>query len=120
MRSGSLDKMTNNELVREFARTAYGLGDAVNNWRNGVAETRRLFTIRNILRARGRDARSQLMPLLEDADRFVRYYAAGELLALAPERSRRIIEENAKMGDAIAGDAGMLLDGLEDGSYAPV
>jgi len=50
----------------------------------------------------------------------VRYYAAGELLALAPEECRQIIEENATMGDAIAGDAGMLLDGLEDGSYTPI
>jgi len=112
--------MTNDELVREFSRTAHNLGEAVNNWSSGVGETRRLFAIRNVLRARGRDARSQLMPLLRDADRFVRYYAAGELLALVPDQSRQIIEENAKMGDAIAGDAGMLLDGLEDGSYTPI
>jgi hypothetical protein len=77
------------------------------------------LSIGDIFRARGDNARLQLVSLLSDQDRFIRYYAAGELLALAPERSRQIIEENANMGDAIAGDAGMLLDDLDDGSYTP-
>jgi hypothetical protein len=60
-----------------------------------------------------------LKPLLDEGDRFVCYYAARQLLALVPDRSLKIIEENSRRGDAIAGDAGMLLYALETGIYKP-
>jgi hypothetical protein len=61
-----------------------------------------------------------LLPLLDDRNRFVRYYAAQYLLGLAPERARAVIEWNQKYGfDAIAGDAGMLLRRLDSGQYKP-
>jgi len=71
------------------------------------------------MRRRGYQFRIKLAPLLEDKDRFVQYYAARQLLAIMPERSRRIIEENAKQGDALAGHAGMLLHTIDSGIYRP-
>lgn len=73
-----------------------------------------------MLRARGLQARNALLPLLDDKDRFVRYYAAQHALALAPSRARSVIEWNHKNWfDAIAGDAGMLLVALDNGEYQP-
>src|SRR5580704_15525501 len=108
-----LEKLDDEGLVQAFADTAKRLGEAVINWESGIRETRQLFAIRNVLRARGRNSRLRLAPLLDDKNRFVRYYTARQLLGLVPERSRQIIEENAKQGDAIAGDAGMLIDALD-------
>lgn len=73
-----------------------------------------------ILRARGFTARLKLVRLLDDDDRFVRYYAAAKLLGIMPGRARSIIEWNAKYGfDAIAGDARGLLRAFDTGEYKP-
>jgi hypothetical protein len=56
---------------------------------------------------------------LESKNRYIQYYAALELEGLVPERCRRIIGENAKQGDAIAGDAGMHLYFVDSGVYKP-
>jgi hypothetical protein len=72
------------------------------------------------LRARGKSARVQLEPLLDDPDRFVRYYAAIYLLGLMPDRARAVLEWNAKYGaDTLAADARGFLNALDDGSYQP-
>jgi hypothetical protein len=58
--------------------------------------------------------------LLDEKDRFVRYYAAKKLLALVPDRARSVIAWNAKYGfDAIAGDANGLLRAFDTGEYKP-
>jgi hypothetical protein len=76
--------------------------------------------IDSILRARGVDARNELLPLLEDKDRFVQYFAAKRLLGIAPDRARAIIEWNHKHWfDAIAFDAGMTLSNLDSGVFKP-
>jgi hypothetical protein len=119
MRARNLHQLDDKGLTEEFARAADRLGQAVVNWESGVKETRYLFAIRDVVRERGRHTLAKLLPLLDDRNRFVQYYAARQLHALAPERCRQIIEDNAKQGDAIAGDAGMHLSALDNGLYKP-
>ena len=117
-----LKGLTTEQLIEEFACLARRMGSAVLD-----SETRlfnRLFSkmqaIDRELRSRGREARIMLVPLLEDEDRFVRYYAAKYLLGLVPDRARRVIEEIAKFKyDALCGDAGMCLYALDAGIFKP-
>jgi hypothetical protein len=113
-----LENMDVDHLVRIFVEIANRLGEAVNTM-SGIKETKELFAIKNALRARGVEARLRLAPLLNDKNRYVQYYAALELEGLIPERCRQIIEDNAKQGDAIAGDAGMHLDAVDSGFSKP-
>jgi len=119
MKSRYLSQFDNEQLIVKFAWAADKLGNAINLWLPTERETENLLSIRNEIRLRGPKARRQLIPLLEHDNRFVRYYAAQQLLALEPKRSRQIIEENAKQGDAVAGDAGMFLYFLDSGVYKP-
>jgi hypothetical protein len=106
-------------LVDTFATAARELGEAVNYWLPAAKKARRVLDIGDAVRARGRQTRLMLAPLLNDQNRFVQYYTAKELEALIPERCRQIIEWNAKQRDAIAGDAGMHLDAVDSGFYEP-
>jgi hypothetical protein len=119
MSAPSLEILNTEELIRLFSQTADRLGTMIINGEVGGSEITKIFSIEKILCSRGHLARMSLEPLLDSKNRFIQYYAAQALLALVPERSRQIIEENSKLHDAIAGDAGMLLDGLNDGSYVP-
>ena len=58
------------------------------------------------------------MPLLDSRNRYIQYgnYPL-ELEGLVPERCRHIIEEIAKQGDAIAGDARSHLRAVDSGFY---
>lgn len=114
--------MTNAELACEFATLAQKRGLAVldSNVRNANKAFDGMWEIRKIVSARGNEARSALVPLLDHPDRFVRYYAAKNLLAVAPERARAIIEWNHKYWfDALAFDAGMTLHNLDTGLFKP-
>ena len=113
----SLKKISDPELEGEFIRRAKALGEVLNLWLPAEKAAERLIEIEGEMKSRGYEFRKKLIPLLENADRIVQYYAARELLALVPERSRQIIEENSKQGDAIAGDAGMLLYFIDSGIY---
>jgi hypothetical protein len=109
-------------LVARFARLAKARGEATLDLDNRVAN--RLFdqmkAIGDELRARGTTARLSITPLLNDEDRFVRYYAAIYLLRLVPDKARAILEWNAKYGaDSIAADARMGLRMLDEGTYRP-
>jgi hypothetical protein len=90
------------------------------DWLPATRHTRHLFAIRNVLRQRGEQSRLGLAALLDDEHRYVHYYAAHELPALIPQRSRSIIEENARGHDAIAGDARGVIRDLDNGQYKPV
>jgi hypothetical protein len=114
--------LTNQALIDKFSELAKKMG--IHVLECDTAKANRIFDqmekIDRILRDRGSIARFLLLPLLDDRDRFVRYYAAQYLLGLAPERARAVIEWNKKYGfDAIAGDAGMLLRSLDSGKYKP-
>jgi hypothetical protein len=106
-------------LIDTFATAARELGEAVNYWLPAAKKARRVLDIGDAVRARGRQTRLMLAPLLNDQNRFVQYYAARHLEGLIPERCRQIIEWNAKQRDAIAGDAGMHLDAVNSGFYKP-
>jgi len=114
-----LRTLTDDDLIGEFITRATTLGEAINYWLPAVKASKRLVQIEKEMKLRGRQFRIKLIPLLEAQDRIIRYYAARELLALVPERSRQIVEENSRQGDAIAGDAGMLLYTIDSGIYTP-
>lgn len=108
------------ELVCAFRSTAQELGEIVTCWLPGGAQlTRRLFSIRNVLRHRGNISRLKLAELLHDDNRFVRYYTAQELYGVLPQQCRPIIEANTKEVDAIAGDARGFLRAIDEGTYNP-
>jgi hypothetical protein len=113
------ERLSDAELVQAFVEAASQLGEAVNYWLPAAKKAREFLAVGDALRVRGKDTRLLLAPLLDDKNRFVQYYAARELEGLIPERCRAIIEENARQGDAIAGDAGMHLDAVDSGFYKP-
>lgn len=114
-----LSKLSGSELALELTAVAKKLGEAINYWMPTAKLSKDLLSVQNEIRARSREYRLSLAPLLEDQNRYVQYYAARQLLALVPGRSRQIIEENSRQGDAIAGDAGMLLYTIDSGIYKP-
>ena len=81
-KKSNLGSLKGDQLISRFRAAAKKMGPAVLD-----SETRQanrmydvLQTIDSILRLRGRNARLELLPLLDDEDRFVRYYAAKKLL----------------------------------------
>ena len=117
-----LAELTDTRLVEEFAVLARQAGSAVLDSEVSKANRaiRGMWGIEDVLRLRGREARQGLVSLLDEKDRFVRYYAAKALLGLVPDRARAVIEWNAKNGfDAIAGDANGLLRAFDTGKYKP-
>lgn len=74
----------------------------------------------NELRARGHDARLALTRLYDHPNVQVQLKAAVRTLAVAPHRARRLLETIAARKDVPqGGDAGMMLRGLNDGSFNP-
>lgn len=122
MKKLNLQHLSDEELVRSFAEAAKLIGAAVLD-----SETRQfnrfyhyLRSIDILLRSRGMSARLKLVQLLDDKDRFVRYYAATKLLGVVPDRARIVIEWNANHWfDALAGDARGLLRAYDTGEYRP-
>ncbi len=101
----ALQSLPDDELIARFATVAKVVGSGVPNSQIGKTNRaiRRMWSIEDVLRARGRESRMKLVRLLDDSDRFVSYYAAYHLLGVVPERARPIIEWNAKFGfDALA------------------
>lgn len=114
--------LSSEDLVRMFAEIAKKRGIAVreSDTRRHNQMFRRMQAIERVLRSRGDDVRMLLLPLLDSDDRFVRYYAARYLIALAPERSRQVIEYVASHSfDALALDAGMTLYSFDNGIFRP-
>ena len=117
-----VDLLSDEQLVAEFAALARERGSAVLDGEVGRANRAygRLDAVDKELRSRGPGARAKLLPLLENRDRLVRYYAAMRLLAVAPERAREVIEWIAKwFGDPIGADARLTLDALDKGVFKP-
>jgi hypothetical protein len=118
----NLDTFSVEQLVKEFAIAAKEFGSAVLNSDAMRANQTypRKRAVDDALRSRGHHARLQLVPLLDDNDRLVRYYAAKNLFAIVPGRPRQIIESNAKFWfDPIAADARMMLRMVDSGEYKP-
>ena len=113
------ENLDDDALVKSFIDAATQLGEAVNYWMPTNKAAKKPHNISQNLRKRGVKTRLLLASLLDNANRFVQYYAARHLEGLMPERSRQIIEWNSKQRDAIAGDAGMHLDAVDSGFYKP-
>jgi len=122
MKRLNLDRLSDKELIDRFVLSAKKMGAAVqdSDTRQANCMYHLMRVIDFVLRARGKATRLKLLPLLDDGDRFVRYYAAKKLLGVVPDRARPVIEWTHKYWfDAIAGDAGMTLDNLDSGFYKP-
>lgn len=122
MNAKHIENLTTEQLVAEFTRLAAQRGAAILD--SETRQANELFdgmrAIERVLRARGEDARMSLAPLLQDRDRFVRYFAAKYLLGLLPREARAVIEgiANPKF-DALSLDAGMSLYALDAGIFKP-
>ena len=107
MKSTDLQDLTIDQLVQDFAELSLQMGAAVLDSETGRFNRMfpRMQAIDRELRSRGPETRRALSPLLDDKNRFVRYYAAKYLLGLVPDRARAVIEEIAKFKfDALCGD----------------
>jgi hypothetical protein len=111
------------DLVKEFTAVAIEQGQAL--LMDEVAKFNRLYDemdiIRNELRSRPGDQRKALLPLLRHNNVQVRLKAAITTLAVTPDASKSVLKDIAESKRyPQAADAGLVLRGLDDGSYQPV
>jgi hypothetical protein len=120
MKVAKLHAFTIEELVELFATLALEQDKAEFN----VPRLNRLFfqieDIKAELKSRPGDQRRALMRLYGHPNMQVRLKAAKATLALAPAAARAELETIAS-SDVFpqAGDAGMTIDGLDDGTFKP-
>lgn len=122
MIASRLRTLTDEELVAEFENWARVHGHNVvdGEVRDTKLSYRQLNAIDEELRARGPTARLGLIRLLDHPELAVRYYAASWSLAVEPGRARTVIEAVRNLGPiSLAGDAGMTLRMLDDGTFKP-
>ncbi|NEW92991.1 DUF2019 domain-containing protein [Rhodopseudomonas sp. BR0M22] len=117
-----LYRMTTQDLVALFAKVTVEQDDALLG--NQIARFNRLFgvmaEIADELKARDGDQRTALLSLFEYPNMQVRLQAAKLTLAVAPVKAREQLEAivSSKWFPQ-AGDAGMCLDFLDDGTFKP-
>lgn len=122
MTNQKLNEMSVGELVERFLAIAIDQDKAIfdeNNTRFN-ALYKQMQTVRDELRARPGDQRNALRALLDHPNVQVRLKAAITTLALAPDISKRVLRQIADSKRLPqAADAGLILDGLRDGSFVP-
>jgi hypothetical protein len=116
-RPAGANQVDDNQLIDQYSLLANQVGETIVTWMPAAGLKRRLYALEDEIKARG--VRMKLARLLNDRDRFVRYYAAQELYGLLPQQCRAIIEENTRELDAIAGDARGFLRAIDEGTYKP-
>lgn len=122
MSKQDFDQMSTPDLVALFAKVVVGQDEALLG--NQIARFNRLFgvmrAIADALKARPGDQRTALLSLFEYPNMQVRLQAAKLTLAVAPVEARQQIEAIASSKwFPQAGDAGMCLDLLDDGTFKP-
>ncbi len=122
MKHAKLISMTTQDLVRLFTQIAVAQDDALLGGQ--IAEFNRLYgrmkEISDELKGRAGDQRRALMALYEHPNMQVRLKAAIHTLAVAPGEARQAIEIIASSKwFPQAGDAGMCLLGLDEGTFKP-
>ncbi|WP_047308481.1 DUF2019 domain-containing protein [Rhodopseudomonas palustris] len=122
MRKQDLHEMATPELVALFAKIVVGQDEALLG--NQIARFNRLFgvmaEIADELKSRDGDQRTALLSLFEYPNMQVRLQAAKLTLAVAPVEARRQLEAIASSKwFPQAGDAGMCLSFLDDGTFKP-
>lgn len=129
MKSLDLRSLTVDQLVDRFATIGEAQARALEEHEDGIegdenVPFNKLFkqmdAVDMELRSRGRDARLALQRLYNHPNIQVRLKAAKRSLAVAPESARRIIEAIAdSKWYPQAGEAGMTLSNLDDGTFKP-
>ena len=114
--------MTVDELVNCFAEICVAEDEAL--FHDQYAQFNRLFermrAVGDELRRRGQDARLKLQGLYGHPNMQVRLKAAKWTLAVAPIEARRMIQDIADSKiHPQAGEAGMCLSNLDDGTFKP-
>jgi hypothetical protein len=122
MKKVDLGQMSIDELVERFAEIGIAQDDALFHGR--YAKFNRLYKQMDLtereLRRRGPEARRSLVRLFDHNNFQVRLNAAKRTLAVAPIEARRVIQWifDSKIYPQ-AGDAGMCLSNLDDGTFKP-
>lgn len=114
--------MTTDDLVTRFANIALRQHDAL--WGNKIELYNALYGDMDLVCAelcsRPGDQRRALLSLLDHDDPHVRLKAAVHTLTLEPERSRQVLQAVRESREMFVGlMAGMIMRGLEDGSFIP-
>ncbi len=118
----TLSEMTTDDLVARFAEIGRAQDRALLG--GETAKFNRLFSqmtdVSNELKGRSGDARRALVALYNYPSMQVQLKAAKHTLAVAPVEARRKIEEIAESKwFPQAGEAGMCLAFLDDGTFKP-
>ncbi|MGP0057846.1 MAG: DUF2019 domain-containing protein [Beijerinckiaceae bacterium] len=122
MSGTKLEQMTNDELVARFAEICIAEDEAL--FHDQYAKFNRLFekmsAVGHELQRRGREARLELSKLYDHPNMQVRLKAAKWSLAVAPVEARQVIQQiyDWKLYPQ-AGEAGMCLSNLDDGTFKP-
>ncbi len=122
MTSAKLKAMSLDGLVARFAEIGVAQDEALLHDDHRVYNRlyRQMDEVDNELRIRGLDARLALTRLFDHPNLQVRLRAAARALAVAPLQARNVIEKIASSQIyPQAGDAGMLLSGLDNGGFKP-
>jgi hypothetical protein len=122
MKQFKLQDMTADQLVKLFESIALQQDEAL--LRNELTRFNSLYRqmneVENELRVRAGDQRHLLVSLYDHPNAQVRLKAAARSLAVVPAQARRLLEVIANSQQyPQAGDAGMLLAGLDDGTFRP-
>ena len=121
-KSIQLNHLTVAELVERFLSTTLAQYEA--DLRFQISKYNQLYRYMNDIRAelkrRDGDQRRALLPLLNYDNAQVRLMTASTLLVVAPELAKKaLITVRDSQILPQSANAGMLLDGLEDGSFVP-
>lgn len=122
MKRLALQEMTPRQLVEKFAGIALQQEHAISKGES--AKYNRLFRQMNEieaeLKSRPGDQRGLLVSLFDHPSIQVRLKAATRSLAVLPQEARLLLESIASSREyPQAADAGMLLTGLDDGTFRP-
>jgi hypothetical protein len=117
-----IEKMTTDELVEHFVAIAIDQDKA--SFEENNTKYNRLYSqmeaVRSELKIRPGDQRKALLPLLDHPNLQVRLKAAITTLAVAPGLSRQVLQTIASSNRLPqAANAGLILNGLNDGSFVP-
>ncbi len=117
-----LQDMTTNQLLERLIEIGVAQDEAQLD--DNYAKFNRLYDqkrdVDRELRARGREARLSLLKLYDHPNIQVRLNAAALTLAVATADAREALETIAASKHyPQAGEAGMLISGLEDGTFKP-
>lgn len=122
MKQTGLERMSVDQLVARFVDIALAQDQAL--LMDEYAKFNRLYgemeAIEHQLRARDGDQRRTLVRLYEHPNAQVRLKAATATLAVVPQAARQKLQAIADSREyPQAGDAGMTILGLDDGTFRP-